>query len=101
MSAVRLEVLSSLAETLDTDSKADAVTLEQEITEGTTVRDVLNLLNTEHQRFVQVIFDVKAQKQTERVNIFLNGRNLELADGLATALNDGDVLTFVSPIIGG
>lgn len=101
MSTVRLEILSSLAETLDVDTKSDTVILEQEIEEGNTVRDVLNQLNNKHKRFTAVVFDVNAQKQTEMVNIFLNGRTLELANGLATKLTNGDTLTFITPIIGG
>ncbi len=101
MNKVHLEILSSLAETLDIEGKSDAVSFEQEIEDDKTVRDLLNRLATKYQRFGQVVFDVKAQKLTERVNIFFNGRNLELANGLATKLSDGDTLTFVTPIIGG
>ena len=101
MNKVRIEILSWLAETVDIEGKSDAVSLEQEIEEGKTVRDLLNRLATRYQRFGQVVFDVKAQKLTERVSIFFNGRNLELANGLATKLSDGDTLTFVAPIVGG
>ena len=101
MSKVHLEILSWLTEILDIEETSGAVSLEQEIEEGKTVRDLLNRLATSYQRFGQVVFDVKAQKLTERVSIFFNGRNLELANGLATKLSDGDTLTFVSPIVGG
>jgi molybdopterin converting factor small subunit len=101
MSNVRLEILSSLAEMLDINSKNDTIILEQEIGEDTTVWDVLNQLSVGYPRFGEAVFDVKAQKQTERVNIFLNGRNLELENGLSTGLSDGDTVTFISPITGG
>lgn len=101
MSTVRLEILSSLAEALDIKSTGDSTTLEQEIEDGMTVKDILHLLATRYQHFGQVIFDVRAQKLTEGVSIFINGRNLELADGLATKLGNGDVLTFIAPIVGG
>ena len=101
MSKVRLEVLSYLVEKLDADAKGDTIVLEQEIGQGTVVRDILNRLSSTYPRFTEVIFDVKAQKQTEKVNIFLNGRNLELENGLSTRLVDGDTLTFVAPVIGG
>lgn len=101
MITVHLEILPPLADTLDIDSKSDTVILEQEIEEDITVRDILNRLSVNYQRFVDVVFDIKAQKQTERVNIFLNGRNLELINGLATKLSDGDTLTFIAPIVGG
>ena len=62
MITVHLEILSSLVDTLDSDSKSDTVILEQEIEEGITVRDILNRLSIKYQRFVEVVFDVKAQK---------------------------------------
>ena len=101
MSKVHLEILSSLVETIDTNIKKDKIILEQEIEEGITVNGLLNRLSIKYQRFGEVIFDVKAQKQTERVNIFLNGRNLELENGLSTILSDNDTLTFITPIVGG
>lgn len=101
MSKVRLEVLSQLTETLGIEGTSDNVSLEQEIEEDETVRDLLNRLATRYQPFGQVVFDIKAQKLTERVSIFFNGRNLELANGLRTKLSDGDTLTFVTPIAGG
>ncbi|MFH0768669.1 MAG: MoaD/ThiS family protein [Chloroflexota bacterium] len=101
MSKVHLEILSWLTETLDIEGNNDTISLEQEIEEGKTVSDLLNRLATRYPRFGQVVFDVNAQKLTERVSIFFNGRNLELANGLATRLSDGDTLAFVAPIIGG
>ena len=101
MSTVHIEILSPLTERLDIEVKSDTIILEQEIVEDTVVRDILNLLSTKYPHFTEVVFDVKAQKQTERVNIFLNGLNLELANGLSTRLSDGDTLTFIAPIVGG
>jgi MoaD family protein len=101
MSKVRLEVLSWLAEALDIEEKSDTVSLEQEIEEGKTVRDLLNRLATRYQRFGQMVFDTNAQKLTGRAVIFFNGRTLELVNGLETKLNDGDTLTFIPLIEGG
>ena len=44
---------------------------------------------------------MEAQTLTDAVSIFLNGNHLELVGGLATKLNDGDILTLVVPIAGG
>ncbi len=101
MSKVRLEILSWLTETLDIEETSSAVSLEQEIEEGKTVKDLLNRLANSYQHFGQVVFDIKAQKLNEGVSIFFNGRNLELENGLATKLGDGDTLTFVPTIVGG
>jgi len=101
MSKVRLEILSWPIETLGIEGTIDNVSLDQEIEEDNTVRDLLNQLATKYQPFGQVIFDVKAQKLTDSVSIFFNGSNLELANGLETKLSDGDTLTFAPPIAGG
>jgi len=101
MNNIRIEVLSPLAEKLETQFKGETARLEREVAEGTTVRDILNQFSREYGRFTEAVFDVKAQKQTESANIYLNGRILEMADGLATRLKDGDTLTFVTIIAGG
>ncbi len=101
MSKVRLEILSWLTETLDIEETSSAVSLEQEIEEGKTVRDLINRLATRYQRFGQTVFDINAQKLTGKVSIFFNGRTLELVNGLETKLSDGDTLTFVPLIEGG
>jgi len=101
VSIVRLEILSSLVEALNIESKRDSIILEQEIGEGMTVREILQRLAVRYERFGQIVFDVRDQKLNEGVNIFFNGSTLELADGLATRLGDGDVLTFIAPIVGG
>ncbi|MFH0769268.1 MAG: MoaD/ThiS family protein [Chloroflexota bacterium] len=101
MSTVRLEILSWLTEKLGIEETSYKVTLDQEIEEDNTVRDILNRLATKYKPFGQVVFDVKAQKLTDTVSIFFNGRNLELANGLETKLSDGDTITFAPPIVGG
>ena len=101
MIRVRLEILSWLTETLGFEGTSDTVAFEQEIEDGKTIRELLNRLAARYPSFGQVVFDVKAQKLTERVSIFFNGRNLELANGLATKLSDGDTVTFIAPIVGG
>lgn len=101
MGKVRIEVMSPLAETLGVELKRESAVLDRQIEAGATVRQVINGLLDEYPRLVNTIFDVRAQKLTEKVNIFINGRNLELENGLATELNDGDALTLVTPIVGG
>ena len=101
MNKVHVEILSWPAEIFNFQGNSDTIRLEQEIEEGKTVRDLLNGLAARYQPFGQVVFDVNSQKLTEKVNVYFNGGNLELADGLATRLRDGDTLTLVAPIIGG
>ena len=101
MGKVRIDVLPSLGEALGIDA-----TSEEDISEGESrgdfsVKDLLNRLCTRYRRFDQIVFAVDAQKLTGQVVIFLNGRNLELIDGLETKLHDGDTVTFIPFIEGG
>lgn len=101
MGKVRLEVMTSLAETLGIERTSEEVITDQEIGGDKSVRDLLNRLGARHQRFGQIVFDIYAQKLTGRVIIFFNGRALEPVEGLETKLSDGDTLTFVPLIEGG
>jgi len=101
MGKVRLEVLPSLAETLGIEGTSEEVISDQEIEGDKSVRYLLNRLCARYQRFGQIVFDIDAQKLTGRVVIFLNGRALELVNGLESKLSDGDTLTFVPLIEGG
>lgn len=101
MSKVRLEFLAWLADMLGVEGTNEEIILEDKIEGDKTVRDLLSELAVRYPRFGQIVFDMKAQKLTERVSIFLNGRHLELVNGLGTKLNDGDILTLVPPIEGG
>ena len=101
MGKVRLEVLSSLAESLGIEGTSEEGVSDQEIGGNRSVRGLLNRLGARHERFGRIVFDISASKLTGRVLIYLNGRALELVNGLETELNDGDTLTFVPLIEGG
>lgn len=101
MGKVRLEVMSSLAETLGMAGTSEEVISEPETGGDKSVRGILNRLVARYPRFGRIVFDINAQKLTGRVLIFFNGRDLGLVAGLETRLNDGDTLTFVPTIEGG
>ncbi len=101
MGKVRIEVLPALGEALGIEA-----TGEEDISGGESpghfsVKDLLNRLGTRYRRFDQLVFDADGQQLTGQVVIFLNGRNLELIDGLETKLRDGDTVTFIPFIEGG
>lgn len=100
MSKVHLEILGWLTETLGIEGTNEII-FDQEIEGDKTVKDLLNQLAPRYQRFRQMVFDVKAQKLTGRVGIFFNGHILESVNGLETKLKDGDILTFIPPMVGG
>ena len=98
---VKIEVLASLAESLGMERTSEEVLPDQGSGCDTSVRFFLNQLGKQYLRFGRVVFDINAQKLTGTVIIFLNGRALELINGLETQLSDGDTLTFVPIIEGG
>ncbi len=101
MIKVRLEVLPSLAESLGMEATGEEIISDQETGGERSVRGLLNRLGARHERFGRIVFDISAQKLTDKVAIFLNGRTLELVNGLDTKLSNGDTLTFVPLIEGG
>ena len=65
------------------------------------VQELLDRLCARYPRFAEMVFDWRRQELTGQVVIFLNGRHLDLIEGLKTSLNDGDTMTFVPYIEGG
>ena len=101
MAKVCIVILPSLAETLGMDVTSEEVVSDQDLEGGGSVRNLLNRLGARDYRFGQLVFNMSAQKLTDRVIIFLNGRALEPVNGLETNLHDGDTLTIVPFIEGG
>ena len=101
MGTVRIEVLPSLAESLGIERISEEVISDAEIEGNRTVRDLLNRLSARYPHFGRIVFEIHAQRLTGKVMIFLNGRDLDLVDGLETRLSDGDTINFVPHIEGG
>ena len=101
MGKVHLHVLPALAEALGIGEANEEAIPEQGNDGNYSALDLLNVLCAKYHRLNHSVFDVNTQKLTGQVVIFLNGRNLELIDGLATRLIDGDTLTLVPFIEGG
>jgi len=101
MDKIRIEVLSSLAEALGIESDSEEVLSDLKTADDKSVRNLLNRLCNRYPRFGLIVFDTHSQKLTGNVVIFINGRSLELGDGLNTQLSDGDTLNFVPVIEGG
>lgn len=98
---VHLQVLPALADALGISEAIEEAIPEQEIDGSYSVLDLLNVLCSKYHRLNHSVFDVSTQKLTGQVVIFLNGRHLELIEGLATRLNDGDTLALIPFIEGG
>ncbi len=98
---VRIDVLPALGEALGMERANKESIPGPETGADYSVKDLLNHLCTKYRRFDQIVFDCQTQKLTGQVVIFLNGRSLELVDGLETKLKDGDTVTFIPFIEGG
>ncbi len=101
MGKVYLDVLPSLADSLGIGAATEEVIPEQGSDGNYSALDLLMVLCAKYHHFNESVFDVKTQKFTGHVAIFLNGRNLELMDGLATRLNNGDTVTIIPFMEGG
>ena len=67
--------------------------------EASDVGDLLEKLIEKYPKLKDVLF--KNGNLNEEYLILLNGRNVKFLDGLKTRLNEGDVVSILSPIIGG
>jgi MoaD family protein len=69
--------------------------------EGSTVEDVLKTLSTKYgKEFDRYLFSGR-EHEGLRVIFFVDGRNIEGADGFKTKLKSGNVLAIMPPIAGG
>jgi MoaD family protein len=99
VSKVRLEFLSWLADTVD--SYPDQKDLEHDLGDCCTVKELLVQLARVYPRFEKSVFDIRGLSLNAAVAIFVNGRQIELENGLETMLKDGDSLVFVPLVAGG
>ena len=100
MGEVQLEVMASLAPFFGA-RPSGRVVLSETIQERETVRELLNRLAGEHEGFDRMVFDTATQQLTGHVRLVLNGRLIELVEGLDTCLEDGDSLLFLPAFSGG
>lgn len=65
------------------------------------VRDLLNVLAKQFgEKFVETVFDESGSPK-KMFKIFVNGRDIDFLDGLATVLKEGDEVALVPPVAGG
>ncbi len=77
--------------------KAERV--EVDLPPGATCLEALRALAAQHPQLQPLLF--RGDFLHDHLGVFLNGRNVAHLQGLATPLQDGDTLTFFSPISGG
>jgi len=66
---------------------------------GHTVRDAISALCVENETLREAIFD--GDVLMPHVRVMINGRDIELAEGLDTRLQGGEQIAIFPPIAGG
>lgn len=92
---VRVRIMAPLYFGLDS---VDQISLDLNLEDGSTVEDVMNILNTIYRGFKDKV--IKNGKVLEMHDILVNGRSIDFLDGLRTRLKDGDSILIVSPFGG-
>jgi molybdopterin synthase sulfur carrier subunit len=92
---VRVRIMAPLYFGLDS---VDQISLDLNLEDGSTVEDVMNILNTIYRGFKDKV--IKNGKVLEMHDILVNGRSIDFLDGLRTHLKDGDSILIVSPFGG-
>ena len=100
MGSVRLEIMPWLSRYFAAE-RPGRVILEREVSDGATVRDLLEEIASQNEEFKEVLFDARSQRLAGHISLILNGRFLELAGGLETQLMPGDTLRLMPGFSGG
>ena len=100
MSSVQVEIMPWLSRYFVAGQSGRAV-LEREVSDGTTVRELLEDISSQSQEFREMIFDARSGRLAGHVSIILNGRFLELAGGLEARLRSGDIIRLMPGFSGG
>jgi len=100
MSSVQVEIMPWLSRYFVAGHSGRAV-FEREVSDGTTVRELLEDISSHSQEFRDMIFDARSGRLAGHVSIILNGRFLELAGGLEARLRPGDTIRLMPGFSGG
>ena len=81
--------------------KLGRMVLEEEMEEGSTLKDLLNELAITHHEVIKYFYGLKDRKLTGAAAIALNGSLIQTLNGLETRINNSDVIAVVPLLVGG
>jgi molybdopterin synthase sulfur carrier subunit len=90
---VKVRSFATLREIMDKE-------IEMELSEGTTVAGLLEILCKRYKGLQEELFDSGGQLKNF-VNILKNGRNVYFLDDMNTVLENSDDITIFPPVAGG
>ncbi len=97
---VQVEILPWLSHRLSAQHLG-RLTLTQDVSEGTTVRQVLEVIAAGDQLFRELIFPADTGQLAGYIMLLLNGRLIELAGGMEAEVRSGDTLRLIPGFSGG
>ncbi len=68
--------------------------------EGTTVAEALRALGAAHDGLLTRVLDAE-DRPRQFVNIYLGSTNVNVLDGMATQIKDGDIISIIPAVAGG
>jgi len=100
MSSVRVEIMPWLSRYFN-DQRSGRVVLDRDVTDGATLRDLLEEIASPNERFKAVLFDPETGSLAAHICLILNGRFLQLMGGLEAKLRPGDTVRVMPAFSGG
>jgi molybdopterin converting factor small subunit len=100
MPKITLKLPSWIATVIEANSSG-WLTFEKQISEGTTINDVLQDFVTTYPDFRRAAYNPDAGLATEQLNFILNDRLLTFQEMLLTRLNDYDTVVLIPLYSGG
>ena len=81
--------------------KLGRLVLEEEMEEGSTLKDLLDKLVITHPEVIKHFYDLKEGSLTGAAAIALNGSLIQSLNGLETRINNSDVVAVIPLLVGG
>lgn len=82
-------------------SDSGRVTLNEDVSQETTIRDLIRLVGDRNAKFGDLVFESDGKEITRFVVISLNGRVITTKEQLDQYLKDGDMITMHPVFAGG